>query len=68
MEQSHSKPDDSRLQASETILLPITLPSLRIAWLEIPMRLTVPEYDALFNALRSFKDALTHPGGTHDQQ
>lgn len=38
--------------------LPITLPSLRVAWLELPAPLTELEYDTISRAIESWKTAL----------
>ena len=49
------------LPSGATVRIPVTLPTLKVAWLEIPVPLTGQEYDTLASALQSFKQALTTP-------
>jgi hypothetical protein len=44
---------------ADTISLPVTLPTLRVAWLMTPKQLSVAEFDYLIVMCRAFRDALT---------
>lgn len=46
---------------ADTIRLPVTLPTLRVAFLEVPKNLSEKEYLTLVNSLAMFKDALVVP-------
>lgn len=48
-------------QAESTMRIPITLPSLKVAWLEVPQPLSEIEFATLTNSLAMFKEALTKP-------
>ena len=43
----------------EMRILPITLPSLAIAVVTVPRKMTEADYDALVAAISSWKDAIT---------
>ena len=45
--------------AEATLKIPVTLPSLKVAWMEIPYPLSEDEYKTLANALATYKVALT---------
>lgn len=47
--------------AKDTKKIPVTLPTLRVAYLEVPYPLDEAEYKTLVNSLTLFKDALTKP-------
>lgn len=44
--------------AAESVNLPITMPSLRVAWLNVPSKMTKIEFDTLVNSLKMFEAAL----------
>ncbi|WP_254507838.1 hypothetical protein [Anatilimnocola floriformis] len=46
---------------AETVNLPITMPSLKVAWLNVPSKLTKLEFDTLVNTLKMFEAALVQP-------
>jgi hypothetical protein len=45
-------------QGQESLRIPITLPSLKVAWLEVPQQLTASEYKTLVDSIAMFRDAL----------
>jgi len=51
---------DERYQPAEaTVKIPVTLPTLKVAWMEIPYPLSEDEYKTLVDALATYKMALT---------
>ena len=55
------KPAVSIGTTAQTMKLPVTLPSLRVAWFEVPFPLNELDFASLSAALTSFKDALIPP-------
>ena len=47
--------------AGDTKKIPITLPSLRVAYLDVPYPLDEAEFQTLVSSLTLFKGALTKP-------
>jgi hypothetical protein len=45
-------------QAGQVLRIPVTLPTLKVAWLEVPERMTEAEFSTLRDALNLFHDAL----------